>query len=98
MKKIYAAAVPLTFDPPLQSQTIFDLLTGILSFALTIGIPIAVGMIIYAGILFLTAGANPNAVGKAKSILLYAVIGLAIILIGKGFLTLIRSILDLGNG
>ena len=88
----------LSFPDPLKSQTVMELLNGILSFALQIGIPIAVVMIIYAGVLFLTVGANPSAVGKAKTILLYAVIGLIIILVGKGFLTLIRSILDLANG
>ena len=88
----------LDFNDPLQTQTIADLFDGILSFALWIGIPIAIAMIVYSGILFLFAGSNPGTVTKARTILMYSVIGLAIMLIGKGFLTLIQSILDLANG
>ena len=62
-----------------------------------LAIPIAVAMIVYAGILFLTAAGEPAKVTKAKEVLKYAVIGLAIILIGSGFVTLIKSILELGG-
>ncbi len=61
-----------------------------------LAIPIAVVMIIYAGVLFLTAQGNPTAITKAKDVLKWAVVGLAIILIGSGFVTLIQSILELG--
>jgi hypothetical protein len=62
-----------------------------------LAIPIAVAMIVYAGILFLTAAGEPAKVTKAKDVLKYAVIGLAIIMIGSGFVTLIKSILELGG-
>ena len=63
---------------------------------LNIAIPIAVAMIVYAGVMFLTSRGDTTKVAQAKKILLYAVIGLAIILIGKGFITLIESVLNLG--
>ena len=53
-------------------------------------------MIVYSGVLFLTAQGNPQTVTKARDLLKWAVVGLAIILIGSGFITLIQSILDLG--
>ena len=62
-----------------------------------LAIPIAVIMIVYAGVLFLTAQGSEQKVTKAKDVLKYAVIGLAIILIGSGFVTLIQSILELGG-
>ncbi len=62
-----------------------------------LAIPIAVAMIVYSGILFLTAKGEPAKVTKAKDVLKYAIIGLAIILIGSGFVTLIQSILELGG-
>ncbi|GEM_PF-2373126 len=62
-----------------------------------LAIPIAVAMIVYAGILFLTAAGEPAKVTKAKDVLKWAVVGLAIILIGSGFVTLIQSILELGG-
>ncbi len=62
-----------------------------------LAIPIAVAMIVYSGILFLTSGGDTGKVTKARDVLKYAVIGLAIILIGSGFITLIQSILELGS-
>lgn len=47
------------------------------TFAAIIGI-IAVLMIIYGGFLYVTAGTNEDNTKKAKSILIYAIIGLAI--------------------
>lgn len=62
-----------------------------------LAIPIAVAMIVYAGILFLISGGDTGKVTKARQTLMYAVIGLAIILIGSGFISLIKSILELGS-
>ncbi len=62
-----------------------------------LAIPIAVAMIVYSGILFLTAAGDTAKVTKARDVLKYAVIGLAIILIGSGFISLIKSILELGG-
>ncbi|MBI2062491.1 MAG: hypothetical protein HYT64_02280 [Candidatus Yanofskybacteria bacterium] len=62
-----------------------------------LAIPIAVAMIVYAGILFLTSKGDTGQVTKARDVLKYAVIGLVIILIGSGFVTLIQSVLELGG-
>ena len=80
-----------------MSKTILGLLDGILELAMWIGIPIAVIMILYSGIMFLFSQGSSGVLTKARSILQYAIIGLAVILVGKGFLTLIQSILDLAN-
>ncbi|GEM_PF-3407171 len=87
-----------SFPNPLQSQTVMELLNGIIDLAYKIGLPIAVAIIIYSGIMFLTSGGNPGKVTKARTILLWAVVGLIVLFIGKGFFTLIQSILDLANG
>lgn len=74
-----------------------SLVTVIAQWIFNLAIPIAVAMIVYAGVLFLTAQGNPQKVTKAKDVLKWAIVGLAIILIGSGFITLIQSILDLGG-
>ena len=74
-----------------------ELVKIIAEWIFNLAIPIAVAMIVYSGILFLTAGGEPGKITKAKDVLKYAVIGLAIILIGSGFITLIKSILELGG-
>ncbi len=91
------SGTPFSFRNPLMSKTILGLLDGILELAMWIGIPIAVIMILYSGIMFLFSQGSSGVLTKARSILQYAIIGLAVILVGKGFLTLIQSILDLAN-
>lgn len=90
---------PVTFEitPPTQVRTLTDLARAVARFLLQIAIPIVIIIIIYAGLLFLTSQGNKDQIAKAKKALLYAVIGLAIILIGQGFVTLIQSILNLGR-
>ena len=82
---------------PIKAESLVDLAKAIGRFLFQIAIPIAVIIIIYSGLLFLTSGGNKEKVVKARTALLYAVIGLAIILIGQGFFTLIKSILNLGT-
>ena len=74
-----------------------DVVNNVATGLFGVAIPIAVLMYIYAGVLYITAGAKPANVQKAKSVLLYTSIGLAIILIGGGFVDLIISILNLGS-
>lgn len=78
-------------------QDLDDVISAVSQNLLGIAIPIAVLMYTYAGILYITAGAKPDNVKKAKDVLLYTSIGLAIILIGGGFVDLIRSVLQLGQ-
>ena len=89
---------PITVEirPPGGYETLIDLVKAIGRFLLQIAIPIAVIIIIWAGLLFLTSQGNKDQIAKAKKALLYAGIGLVIILIGQGFVTLIQSILNLG--
>lgn len=93
------APVDVSFNipNPIQAESLVDLAKAIGRFLFQIAIPIAVIVIIYAGILFLTSRGNKEQVVKASKALWYAVIGLAIILIGQGFFTLIKSILNLGG-
>lgn len=55
---------------------------------------LSVIMFIWAGILYLTSGANPGNVQRANKVVLYAVIGLAIALSGAGLIQLIYSIIQ----
>ena len=78
-------------------DNIFDAIDKITNFLITIAVPIAVILIIWAGIIFLTSMGNPGKITKARTILLYVMIGFAVLLIGKGFFLLIESALNLGN-
>lgn len=76
---------------------IFGIINKATTFMIEIAIPIAVGLIIFAGIMLLTSAGDPGRIGKAKDMLRYTVIGFAVLLIGKGFFLLIQSILNLGQ-
>jgi cytochrome bd-type quinol oxidase subunit 2 len=54
---------------------------------------LAVIMYIWAGILYLTAGANPANAQKANKAALYATIGLGIALSGAGLVALVNAII-----
>lgn len=82
---------------PLASGNVIDLINAALRFITAIAIPIAVIMIIWAGIKYLTAGSNPKAIGEANNIIWSVVIGLAIIFIGRGFVDLVESVLNIGG-
>ena len=54
---------------------------------------IAPVMLIIAGFLFVTSGGSPERVQTAKKMMLYTLIGLVIILLAKGLITMLKSIL-----
>jgi hypothetical protein len=82
---------------PLQAQNLTDVIKAVGSAIVNVVIPIAVIMYVWAGFLYLTAGAKPDNINKAKDIFKWTTIGLAIVLIGGGFVDLIRSILNAGR-
>jgi len=49
--------------------------------------------IIYAGFLWVTAGGNPENVTKAKTMLINALVGVAIALVAKGLVMVIRGVI-----
>jgi hypothetical protein len=86
----------VTVDNPLGGNDDFnDIADSIATWIFNIAIPIAVIFIVYAGIRFVMARGNPGEVGKAKSVLGWAIVGLIIVIIGRGFITLIEDILSL---
>lgn len=82
---------------PIAAESFTDLINAIGKFIFNISIPIAVILIIVSGLKFLFSQGKPGKVAEAKKMLAYTLIGLTIIFIGKGFVTLIKSILDLGR-
>lgn len=56
------------------------LVEALLDIVLTVGVPLIALAIIYSGYLFVAAQGNPEALKKAKSTLVYVVIGAAILL------------------
>jgi hypothetical protein len=68
----------LTFCNPLSQDTICGALKLFLQALLTLGIPIAVLFIVYAGFLFVWARGSAKGLQHAKTNLLYTILGIAI--------------------
>jgi hypothetical protein len=79
---------------PLACNTIPECIEKIISFILWIAGAILPIIIIIAGFLFLTSGGDPEKVRTAKRMIFWAVIGLAIISLAKGIISLIESVIS----
>jgi hypothetical protein len=51
-------------------------------------------IIIIAGFLFLTSGGDPEKVRTAKRMIFWAIIGLAIVVLARGIISVIKGILS----
>lgn len=81
---LYAAVEPpivgVTLKNPIEADSIQEFIQTILTGALRVGIPVIALAIVYSGFLFVFARGNSEKLGKAKSALLYTLIGAAILL------------------
>ncbi|MEI8130401.1 MAG: hypothetical protein WCG55_02755 [bacterium] len=82
----------LSLDNPVGDiKTIPDFVEKCLTAVMLLLSPIIVIMILYSGFLFVTAQGNSEKLQTAKSTILYALIGAAIIIGAKGFSTVVAS-------
>ncbi|MCJ7786976.1 pilin [Patescibacteria group bacterium] len=83
----------ICIENPLCAESFEDLLNTIVNFIFWIAIAIAPLMIMIAAFFLLTAGGDPKRIDTAKQIILWTVIGLAIILLAKGLISVLRQII-----
>ena len=76
-----------------QPSDITKILTGVLNWIIGVIFIIALIMIFYAAVLYITAGASETAHSKAKGILIFAIVGIAIAILAFSFRPFIQSIL-----
>jgi len=77
---IFAYAEGTTIINPIRVNSIQQLIKTLLEGVIKIGIPIVALAIIYSGFLFVAARGNPEEIKKAKTSLIYTLIGTAILL------------------
>jgi hypothetical protein len=87
----------IEFPSPSTNKNLMDFVKTILIWIRNLAIPVAFLAIIYGGSLMLLSQGNKKMIDTGKKVLTYAIIGLAVILIGGGFRTLIQSILNLAK-
>lgn len=81
----------------LPSGDIRSIIANIIRAALGLLGIVVVGLMIYAGFLWMTAGGNEDQIGKAKKILINATIGLVIILSAYAIVSFIFKMLGVGG-
>ena len=78
---------------PLKAPSFTGVIDNLLRFLFNIAIVVAPIVIISAGFIFLTAGDNPEKIQKAKMVIMWASIGLIIIILSRGLITVIEVVL-----
>jgi len=90
----YAMALEIPNPVGPQNQTIPDLIDKIATWLLEIGATIAVIIVIWAAFLFMTSGGSAEKVTTARKTLLYAIVGLTILLLAKGVTLFVQNVLS----
>lgn len=79
---------------PLKYESIQQLVPALLDIATQIGLVICTFFIIYAGFKYVTARGNSNDIEKAHSILLWSVVGTAVLLGAKVLASILANTVD----
>lgn len=74
--------------------TFADVINAIVYYATRIITPISVLMLLYAALLYLFSAGNAEKVTKAHRAILWALVGIGIVLVGQGWALIIRSVLQ----
>jgi len=80
---------------PLKAEEFEVIVDNIINFIFKIAIVLAPLMLVIAGALFVTAGGNEKQINQAKNIILWTAVGFFILLLAKGILVMIESILGI---
>lgn len=86
-------AVAIEITNPLKHQTFEELIKAIIVFLRNLALTATALVIVLSGFYFVTAAGDPAKVTKAKQMILYALIGLAIVLAAEGIVTLIEKVI-----
>ncbi|MEK7627393.1 MAG: hypothetical protein AAB397_02310 [Patescibacteria group bacterium] len=91
---IVASSTTIEYPNPLETDEIIDIVERVADYFYYIAIALIPIMVIYTSILFFTAGGNDQQVAKARKTFIWLMIGVAVLLIGQGFITLIKDMLS----
>ena len=78
---------------PIEAVSFEAVINNIIDFIFKIAVVLVPLMIIIGGVMFLTAAGNLEKVNQAKRILIWTIIGFLIVLLSKGILAMLETIL-----
>ncbi len=80
-------------ENPLDVDSFEEIIDNLIDFIYNIALVLVPLMIVWAGILYVTSSGRPDQTTKAKNIIIYTLVGFAIILLSKGFVEIIKQLL-----
>ena len=93
-----SSVVGIGFENPLKYDDFGELVDGIVDFIFNIAIVIVPLAIVIGAFFLLISGGDPEKIKTGKSIILYSLIGLVIVLFAKGLIAMIEDILKVEIG
>ena len=94
IESVLGETTTITIPNPLgETSDVHTLIDKILNFLLGIALVLTPIMIVYAGFLYITAAGNEEKIKTANKVLIWTLIGLAVVLIAKGVPALIKEFL-----
>lgn len=95
-----ASAMPLlaqtnqfVLENPLGANTLIELIQRIIDGMIRLAVPIAAGLIVWIGMLYMFAQGQPQRIQTATKALTYVVIGFAILLVSAGIISIVQDVL-----
>ena len=79
-------------DNPIKWDNFEDVINAIIDFIFWVAILVAPIMFLIAGFNFVTSGGKPDQVKSARNMMIYTAVGLIIIMLSKGIVTLIKNV------
>jgi hypothetical protein len=85
-------AITVELENPLKAETFGELIDNIINFIFNIALVIVPIMIVIAGFMMVLAAGDPEQISRAKKLIIYTLIGFAIVLLSKGLIALFSQI------
>ena len=85
---------PLTIDSPIKAKTVAQAIRSIINLALSLIAMVAVIVIIIAGFRMVTGGGNADQIKKAKSSLVWAILGLVLALMSFSIVAIVVRLIQ----
>ena len=83
----------VTFNNPLSTNSFETLIMGIINWILGIVVSLAILFLIIGGLMYITSAGDEERIKKAKNIILYAVVGLGVVILSWSIITELKDIL-----
>ena len=84
-----------TIHNPIPIDTFEELISKLIDYIIGIALVVAPLIIVFAGFSYATAGGDTGKIEKAKTMLLYAAVGLGVVLLAKSLVDALRKIIVL---